>query len=112
MKKFITVLLTTVPTYFFGESSQVGGIPTTRQVPLSMSRGADAMRGRLGALRFRELATNALSAKWARRVMQCGRENIFASNVPWFKKKKPPAVKRSALTLIGTASSRGLGINT
>jgi len=45
------------------------------------------MRGRLGALRFRELATYALSAKWARRVMQCGRENIFASKVPWFKKK-------------------------
>ena len=103
MKKFITVLQTTVRTYFFGESSQVGGIPTTRQVPLSMSRGADAMRGRLGALRFRELATYALSAKWARRVMQCGRENIFASSVPWFKKAHV-AVKQFVFNLVGTAA--------
>jgi hypothetical protein len=41
----------------------VGGIPTTKQVPLSKSCGADAIRGMLGALRIRELATYALRAK-------------------------------------------------
>jgi hypothetical protein len=37
MKKIITLIKTRASTYFFGESSQVGGIPTIRQVPLSMS---------------------------------------------------------------------------
>jgi hypothetical protein len=81
-ERHFSIVLQTSWTYFFGESSQVGGIPTTRQVPLSKSWGAEAIRGRLGALRFRELATYALRAKWARRMMQWGWENIFASNVP------------------------------
>lgn len=67
---------------WLGLSAFNGGIPIRTQLPFSTFSGADTIRGKLDALRFRDIAMYACSRKRARSSRMCGRENIIQSRQP------------------------------